>query len=365
MMFEKKHMMIPVEVAEEEVNNRIQEKENELNEIIENHADTINMMKMLSPIKGHVIPDHAIQEPCNIGDPTGFRTVDKIAIYTGDEVKMPSGERGIVIKKDDGYAILTNYYTYYLKKESNVPVDYKITLTPEDIEITRHFNTYMNGIEIAKGRRGFKGFNVRICLDNEEDSNKRKIKINDLLINMQGIVRVVIPENFNKGLDLGINMDGKFVPLKKLNLKEWAVMPDYSFWIREPYLYHITSKDRVKHIMKNGLDPGSEKSTINDKDLIYLTSDYNFIIETDEEFWRSDLALLKVDITGILKELGADEEYEPGTSDIDGSVSDIKSFTYNKKISPDLIEYVGELELFDISSEVPIKRAMLKKSKKL
>ncbi|QXN70303.1 hypothetical protein INTERNEXUS_263 [Bacillus phage vB_BspM_Internexus] len=115
------------------------------------------------------------------------------------------------------------------------------------------------------------------------------------------------------------------------------------------YLYHITDKNNLEKIMKDGLDPTSKKVTINEQNLIYLTSDYNFIIENDDEFWRNNLVLLKVIINGIKDNLEPDYEYDVGL-DINGNPHPIKAVTYDKKIDSKRISIIGELELYPLEN---------------
>lgn len=115
------------------------------------------------------------------------------------------------------------------------------------------------------------------------------------------------------------------------------------------YLYHITDKSKLEKIMKDGLDPTSKKVTINEQNLIYLTSDYNFIIENDDEFWRNNLVLLKVIINGIKDNLEPDYEYDVGL-DINGKPHPIKAVTYDKKIDSKRISIIGELELYPLEN---------------
>jgi len=109
-------------------------------------------------------------------------------------------------------------------------------------------------------------------------------------------------------------------------------------------LFHITTMDRWDGIKQNGLLIDAERSTVNNSEVIYLTSEPDSIVENDPEFWRHNLCLLKVEIESYVPFIQPDYEYDVGT-DLDGSNIDIFAFTCSKSILPEHIHFVSEIKL--------------------
>lgn len=101
-------------------------------------------------------------------------------------------------------------------------------------------------------------------------------------------------------------------------------------------LYHITRRDNVGSILREGLLTESEHLTsLEDDDRIYLTSDWIDVLYNDAEFWSYDLSLLEVDVTGL--ELVVDPEYD--------QVDEEWVWYCISNIDPDRIRYLGDLEV--------------------
>lgn len=115
-------------------------------------------------------------------------------------------------------------------------------------------------------------------------------------------------------------------------------------------LYHIARKGNLKSILDNGLLGSAPKVTeTGEEGWVYLTDDYEFVIENDEDFWSNNLVLLEVDVREIAGQIEPDPEYVINV-DIDGTEEPIHSFMYNGDISPDKIRVVGSIVILELKA---------------
>lgn len=155
-------MMVSVLVAESMIEqNRKKHKEGTL-EMNELYNKTINSMKNNARLKGVLSLRKMLFD---FGQPTTFFS-NGIQLFTGDEVEFRSGKKGVVVKRGEHYYIYTNAETAelvsdarFLELERSFFVFGGCT-TGDRITITKHFNELTLGEEIAKGRKGAKGFTV-------------------------------------------------------------------------------------------------------------------------------------------------------------------------------------------------------------
>jgi hypothetical protein len=160
--FEKKDMMVSLEAAELEIERQVAEKEKELSATIKALAGTINLMKACAPIGGLIKPDHGINVQYPVGYPVGLTLDNGVGLYSGDEVILPSGRKGIVVEHGSEIRIITNNNSDSRRLAAVAGRYSAYTVTPSQITVSRHYNTYSDGMEIAPGRNGGKGFIVSI-----------------------------------------------------------------------------------------------------------------------------------------------------------------------------------------------------------
>jgi hypothetical protein len=151
-MFNKKDMMISVAVAEKMIKDTEERFEKTVESITDEVAEIINEMKQNSLHRGKVKIRNL---EWDLGEESPFH-VDGIKLFTGDEVIIQRndvvGVKGVVTKDYKGlHHIYTNREVLMLTH----------SLT-EHLVINKHFNTYIDGQEIAKGRRGGEGFIVEL-----------------------------------------------------------------------------------------------------------------------------------------------------------------------------------------------------------
>lgn len=160
-MFNKEDMMVSLLTAEEKVNDTKEKYEEMMDKYIKEHTDIINEMKNNFHRKGvaKIFKDNQYE----IGDPTPFYS-HEIQLFTGDEVEFKSGRKGIIVKRNEGYEVMTNkgiatlVTEDFIKEMKMAGIYVEGYILASDIKITKHFNMYKDGEEVAKGRKGAAGF---------------------------------------------------------------------------------------------------------------------------------------------------------------------------------------------------------------
>jgi hypothetical protein len=164
-MFDKNEMLVTVAMAEEKIKGIKTETIKEIDRISSEYVHTINMMKDCSLIKGVA---RLRNMEYFIGEPTPFY-VDGIHLFTGDEVEFRTGKKGIIVGFGNGeYMIYTNAETAKLVTDERFRElltafsMFEGVVTTQHIKITKHFNTFGDGEEVARGRKGAEGFIIEL-----------------------------------------------------------------------------------------------------------------------------------------------------------------------------------------------------------
>jgi len=100
-------------------------------------------------------------------------------------------------------------------------------------------------------------------------------------------------------------------------------------------VFHITDKENVPNILKNGLKIGSNVTSNGDNKFIYLTSDWEQIVTEDPDFFNRNLSILEIDVKDIKENFTLDEEFN--------QYEDEWAWKYNNNISFDRIKYLGNI----------------------
>lgn len=164
-MFRKEDMMVSLLVAEEKVKNTEERYKEIIDKQTEEHTSIINEMKNNSNQKGVVKIFR--NNKYEIGEPTPFYS-HGIQLFTGDEVEFKSGRRGIVVKRNKIYEIMTNkgiaelVTEEFIKEMTMAGIYGEGYVLGSNLKITKHFNMYKDGEEVAKGRKGAAGFIISL-----------------------------------------------------------------------------------------------------------------------------------------------------------------------------------------------------------
>lgn len=152
-MFDKKDMMVSLLVAENEIKEAEAKHSKSYNKLKDEFRDFINATKAITGFVGEV-ECKELKYKFPIGYDTGFE-IDGVKVYTGDEIRLISkdgylnGKVGIATMTEEKPYWTSNAECGYMRKS----IKY---------EFVRHFVHYKNGDEIAKGRKGARGFVVSI-----------------------------------------------------------------------------------------------------------------------------------------------------------------------------------------------------------
>jgi len=100
-------------------------------------------------------------------------------------------------------------------------------------------------------------------------------------------------------------------------------------------VFHITDKENISDILKNGLKIGSNVTSNGDNNFIYLTSDWEQIVTEDPDFFNRNLSILEIDVKDIKENFILDEEFD--------QYEDEWAWKYNNDISFNKIKYLGDV----------------------
>lgn len=154
-MFEDKDMMVSMPVVIKKMRELKDEAKEQYEKLQDEFKDFINTTKEMAGYTGDLSLDVGNANVYfKVGFDTGFE-IDGIKVFTGDELRLVSLDRelnGIL-----GIATLVDGKPYW---RSNAECGFMQKSIK--YEFVRHFVHYKHGEEIAKGRRGNKGFFVNL-----------------------------------------------------------------------------------------------------------------------------------------------------------------------------------------------------------
>jgi hypothetical protein len=170
-MFTNDEMLVPVSLAEKKIREARATHKEELEKFHNDYVGIINTMKENSRIEAVA---KIRNSEFGIGQPTPL-FCKGIRLFTGDEVTFNSGKKGIITvyesAKDSGarYMVYTNKETAEIVDDKRYEeltrafLQFEGVVRPDFLTITRHFNTYVDGEEVAKGRNGAEGFTIMMA----------------------------------------------------------------------------------------------------------------------------------------------------------------------------------------------------------
>ena len=158
-MFNKEDMMVSLVKAEEKIQYVKDDCSIKLIKQMEIANHFIDSMKENYPIQISLKLNDIQYE---IGNSTPLIDTNGFRVYTGDEVRLNvrsmGGKLGFIICTHEGvYIFITNDGPLIIPDSAlrNTVIDEQSNM--KFCTITRHFNSYREGEEIAKGRRGGEG----------------------------------------------------------------------------------------------------------------------------------------------------------------------------------------------------------------
>lgn len=150
-MFDKKDLSVSLVVAERKIKELENDHKVQYDALYADFTNFINKTKESIGVIGEG-EFYDLKIKLTIGQDTGI-TNDGIKVFTGDEIRLVTrdtdlnGKLAIVSIKNEKPYWQSNYESGHFHESM-------------EFEITQHFVHYKEGEEVAKGRKGSKGFTV-------------------------------------------------------------------------------------------------------------------------------------------------------------------------------------------------------------